>query len=95
MDIEKITEDNLLTNYIYKKIYPLSNKIKAFIIEAGLDKYIIINSNISINSQKKALFHEIAHIELQHFKNYTAMNLKDADLEVEQLLKFLNDECLF
>lgn len=86
---KNITQEEYL-NYnnatiVYKK---LPAEIKGLIIRKNDINIIIINKLLSDKQKKKAILHELVHLELNHTYKSIHINRNDIENEVE---RYLND----
>lgn len=75
----------------------LPNKINGFVFKYEDINNIIINKELSYYKKKKAILHELAHIELDHLYEYKQLNLEfkvdkiedEADLYIKEIKESL------
>lgn len=88
-------EEYFITNDVKLILKKLPKKVYGCVFNYKNYNYVVINKNLSIEKQKRAILHEIAHIELNHLqKKKTLLEFKIDGLEDEadRYITFLLDE---
>lgn len=85
----RYNDTTILRKELPRRVYGLIFRYKDF-------HYIVVNKNLSYYKQKKAILHELAHLELNHLDNkkrlleFKIEDIEDeADRYIESLLKQL------
>lgn len=72
-------------NDIKVLLAPLPTKVEALVTKKNDKKLVILNRSLSSNKIKKALLHELIHIEQDHLYLKTSEDVKEK--EVKKIIK--------
>jgi Domain of unknown function (DUF955). len=74
--------------------YELPEVIRGFAFKYRNRKTIFINKMLKHKEKKLTLFHEIAHIEFDHFKLKQSISADECEKEVENFIKLNYDKII-